>query len=197
MQLLALGIAARERLTDLRILRAHRALSEHRSGGVGVRLLKLGLLIRRKQPTNLHEIRMVQNVTITAEIASQVVILLKQVLNHLLLHIFWQFCDVNLRSLNFHAHRILCVLSLIRCGGLIHLLGFRGRILKSIRMALLDRRLLALVPYLAGVEIAWLRPQRHQHVAVHHFPLLRFRILFLLALLFQKAVLLLNLTMQS
>lgn len=104
---------------------------------------------------------MVQYIAAAAEVAGQVVVLLKQVLNHLLLDILWQLCDVDLRSLDLHAHRVLRVRFQIRGGGLGSVVGLCYRVLKSVVVALLDDWLLALVPYLAGAEVPWLRPESH------------------------------------
>ena len=76
------------------------------------------------------------------------------------------------------------------------MVGFCYWVLKSVVVALLDDRLLALVPYLAGAEVPWLRPESHQHVSVEDFSLLRLRVLLLVALLFQEAMLFLNLAVK-
>jgi len=126
-----------------------------------MRVLKRSLLTWRKQLADLNEVSMVQYIAAAPEVTCQIVILLKQVLNHLLLHILWQLGDVNLRSLDLHAHRILRIGSRIRGGGFGGVVCLGCGMLKPIVVALLDSWLLALVPYLACAEVPRLCPESH------------------------------------
>ena len=145
----------------------------------------------------MDEIGVVE-LTILAGVAKLLVVLLHEVLNDHLLDIFWELSDVNLRSLDLHEQRV------VRQTQLLMLLVLAGRapvnlgrwILQLVAVVLFHRVLLALVSYLAGVEVAGLGVQGHQHVSFEQLSLLGLGVLPVAVLQLEHVILLLDLGVQ-
>ena len=158
-----------------------------------VEVFELLFLVWGEEFADLNEVGVVELVASLAGVATQLaIVLLHEVLDDHLLHILGQLRYVNLGALEFHSHRLLSLVRVLKI--ISYELFYFGRwILQFCVVVLLDG--LALIPHLA--QVAWLRLQRHEHFPIQPLPLLRLDgASFLVSWCFRYRVLFLNLSMQ-